>query len=107
MLPKINPTQTKAWKQLEAHRASAAYKHAIVDKKDFKFDLDGILTYDFSLQNWNEQTLEHLLNLAESCGLKQAIELMYTGKKINETENRAVFILPYEILAISLFMWKV
>lgn len=90
MLPKINPTQTKAWKQLEAHRASGAYKHAIVDKKNFKFDLDGILTYDFSLQNWNEQTLEYMLNLAESCGLKQAIESMYTGKKINETENRAV-----------------
>ena len=36
------------------------------------------------------KTLELLLQLAEEVQLKDAIEQMFSGKKINETENRAV-----------------
>ncbi|MGL4632723.1 MAG: glucose-6-phosphate isomerase, partial [Leadbetterella sp.] len=38
----------------------------------------------------NGRTLSYLVELAEQCGLKDAIEAMYTGQKINQTEDRAV-----------------
>lgn len=45
---------------------------------------------DFSKNRINAETLELLLQLAQEAGLKQKIEEMFTGKKINTSENRAV-----------------
>lgn len=89
MLPKINPTHTKAWEALQTHKDKAEYKANIEDVSAFRLALED-LSFDFSLQNWNEQTLGHLLDLAKETKLTQAIEAMFTGKPINETENRAV-----------------
>ncbi len=45
---------------------------------------------DFSKNRINEETLQLLLELAEEAGLKQKIEGMFSGEKINKSENRAV-----------------
>ena len=96
MLKKINPTQTKAWKKLESHFAEMQNVHMkdlfAKDSKRFeKFSLefDDILV-DFSKNIITEKTLKLLLELAEEVDLRDAIEKMFSGDKINETENRAV-----------------
>lgn len=46
---------------------------------------------DFSKNIITDETMELLIALAKDCGLKQAINELFAGNKINETENRAVF----------------
>ena len=48
------------------------------------------LLVDFSKNRITEETLKMLFALAKECGLKGAIKNMFSGEKINETENRAV-----------------
>ena len=45
---------------------------------------------DFSKNIISDTTLRLLLQLAEDCGLKDAIDAMFSGEKINETEGRSV-----------------
>lgn len=90
MLPKINPTHTKAWKALEVHKQTQAYKKPLLDAANFQFDMQELISYDFSMQNWNEETMKLLLDLAKETELPKAIEAMFSGLPINETEERAV-----------------
>ncbi|MEO8148322.1 MAG: glucose-6-phosphate isomerase [Bacteroidia bacterium] len=96
MLPKINHTQTKAWKNLTTHyevmRTAQMKKLFSEDKKRFeKMSLQlGDILFDYSKNIITDETLKYLLELAAECNLKTAIEAMFTGEKINETENRAV-----------------
>src|SRR5690606_7285151 len=46
--------------------------------------------FDFSKNRITAKTIELLVQLAEESGLRQRIEAMFTGEKINVTENRAV-----------------
>lgn len=48
------------------------------------------ITVDFSKNIISGKTLKLLLELAEECRVKNAIECMFSGDKINETEGRAV-----------------
>ncbi len=48
------------------------------------------LFLDYSKNRITEETLQKLFALAEAVDLKNAIHRMYTGEKINTTENRAV-----------------
>jgi len=48
------------------------------------------LFLDYSKNRITDETLKLLLELAEQSGLKRHIEAMFTGEKINTTENRAV-----------------
>jgi glucose-6-phosphate isomerase len=48
------------------------------------------LFVDHSKQRITEGTLPLLIRLAEACGLRQRIDAMFSGKRINTTENRAV-----------------
>lgn len=96
MLPKINPTKTAAWKALILHQAEIK---KIQMKNLFKEDskrfekmsihLDAIL-FDYSKNIVTDETLTMLLQLTEECKVKEAINAMFSGEKINETENRAV-----------------
>ncbi len=96
MIPKINPTETVAWKKLEAYYLEFKDKHI---KELFEKDKDRFQKYslkfddilvDFS-KNRIDDTLRNLLiELASECGLKEAISSMFSGQKINVTENRAV-----------------
>jgi glucose-6-phosphate isomerase len=96
MLPKINPTHTKSWKELNAHAAVMKETHMrdlfAQDPQRFrKFSLlFEDLLFDYSKNIITEDTIRLLLSLAEECKLKVAIEEMFGGSLINETENRAV-----------------
>jgi len=48
------------------------------------------LLLDYSKNRITDQTLELLLQLAEESGLRERIEAMFRGEKINVTEQRAV-----------------
>jgi glucose-6-phosphate isomerase len=96
MLQNINPVTTLAWKKLEQHYEIMKSKHMIdlfaVDADRFSklsLHFENMLV-DFSKNIITEQTLEMLLELAEECQLKDAIERMFSGEKINIREDRAV-----------------
>ncbi len=96
MFPKINPTETNAWQQLKQHydeMKSASMKKMFRDDADrfskFSVNIDDII-FDHSKNLINEKTIRLLLQLAEECKVKDAIEAMFNGDKINETENRSV-----------------
>ena len=48
------------------------------------------LKFDFSKNNINDETISLLTKLASESGLTKQIEAMFSGSKINNTENRAV-----------------
>ena len=50
----------------------------------------GAILFDFSKNRITEKTLTLLIELAHQADLEQWIEAMFTGQKINTTENRAV-----------------
>lgn len=96
MLEKIDPTTTDAWKRLSAHYQSARSLHM---RDLFKEDPDRFETFsirfndilvDYSKNRVNEKTMGLLMDLARECRVDDAIEQMFSGAAINETENRAV-----------------
>ena len=96
MLPRIDPTATSSWKELKAHYKSIGDTHMRDlfkgDPKRFdKFSirLDDILV-DFSKNRITTETMNLLGKLAEETQVPQAIDQMFSGQPINETENRAV-----------------
>jgi glucose-6-phosphate isomerase len=96
MIPKIDPTQTSAWKKLTAHYAEmkTVRMKALFGNDAARFDKMSIqfneLLFDYSKNIISDETKNYLLELADECKLQTAIEAMFTGEKINETENRAV-----------------
>jgi glucose-6-phosphate isomerase len=96
MLAKVNPTTTKSWQNISRHYTKMEKIHIKTlfaeDPQRFKkFSLwfNDILV-DFSKNRITAETLKLLIALAEECGLTRAIDSMFGGVKINETENRAV-----------------
>jgi glucose-6-phosphate isomerase len=96
MLPKINPTNTQAWLLLTKHHDEM--RNTIMKRlfnedaerfRKFSIRLNDIL-FDYSKNIITPKTLQLLLQLAEDCKVKEAIEKMFSGDKINETENRSV-----------------
>ncbi len=97
MLPKINPTNTQAWFLLKKHyEDEMSRKHmkdlfvaepARFEKMSIHF---GDILFDYSKNIINQKTLQLLLQLAEECELQTAIQSLFNGEHINETENRAV-----------------
>ncbi|MBL4711862.1 MAG: glucose-6-phosphate isomerase [Gammaproteobacteria bacterium] len=89
-------TQLPAWKALESHYQENADTHMRdlfqQDSERFnKFSLrfKGILL-DYSKNRITEETRKLLIDLAKEVNLKTAIENMFSGEKINNTEDRAV-----------------
>jgi glucose-6-phosphate isomerase len=96
MLNQQNPTQTQAWKKLEAHFEQVRdvqMKQLFADDPGrfnrLSIQFEDILV-DFSKNRITDETLQLLLQLAEECKLQDAIEQMFTGEPINETEGRSV-----------------
>lgn len=96
MLLKINPTTTEAWKELENHFSEMKNVHM---RDLFRNDPDRFskfsvcikdILFDYSKNIITGKTIELLLKLAAECRLPAAIEAMFNGDKINETENRSV-----------------
>lgn len=93
----INPTHTHAWKSLEAHKAELSnttildlFKQEKNRFDDYSLTFNNQILVDFSKNNINQTTLSYLRQLAQECSLDSAKEAMFTGEKINRTENRAV-----------------
>lgn len=96
MLPKINPTTTNTWRSLQAHFSEMK---SVYMKELFKNDPDRFskfsvthrdIVFDYSKNMITGQTIQLLIQLANECKLPDAINAMFNGEKINETENRAV-----------------
>ena len=88
--------KTYAWKKLAVH-----YRwHKKDEMKDLfardkeraaKYTLNlGNLYLDYSKNRINDKTMKYLLNLTKEVKLKDKIDAMFSGEKINKTENRAV-----------------
>jgi len=96
MLQAIPFDQTAAYRKLKTHHKSISKKHLkelfAEDPNRFKkFSLRlGDIVVDYSKNRINGRTLAYLCDLARECQLSDAIEKMFTGDKINATENRAV-----------------
>ncbi|WKN44520.1 glucose-6-phosphate isomerase [Tunicatimonas pelagia] len=96
MLPTINPTTTRAWSALNEHFRQMKDVHMrTLFQEDaqrfsrFSLKFEDTLV-DFSKNRITEETHKLLLDLAEECKLPDAIEAMFSGKAINQTEDRAV-----------------
>lgn len=96
MLSSTNFTQTPAFKKLKAHHRTISKKHLkelfAEDKnrfKKFSIKFNDILL-DYSKNTINRRTIAYLTDLAKECDLTGAIEQMFSGEKINQTENRSV-----------------
>ena len=88
--------QRPAWKALAAHADAIKPLHLRDLFRDdptrgtrLTAQAEGIFL-DYSKNRITDETLKLLLQLAEESGLKQHIEAMFTGQKINTTEDRAV-----------------
>lgn len=95
MLKKINPTQTLAWKKLQNHFEVSNFQlRELFEKNPHRFDDFSIkrenFIFDYSKHLINDETKKLLIDLANECDLKNVIEAMFSGEKINQTENRAV-----------------
>src|SRR5258706_10232740 len=89
-------TERPAWKSLEAHRQKARALHlrdlfAYDSERGRRFTAEAAGIYlDYSKNRITDETLDLLTRLAEESGLRQRIDAMFHGEKINRTENRAV-----------------
>ena len=95
-LPKINPTKTNAWQQLENHfleMKTVSMPELFQNDKEraekFHLQWDDFLV-DYSKNKINQETVNLLLKLADEVQLKAAISSYFGGDAINQTENRAV-----------------
>ncbi|HFH2430685.1 TPA: glucose-6-phosphate isomerase [Escherichia coli] len=93
----INPTQTAAWQALQKHfdemkDVTIADLFAKEGDRFSKFSatFDDQMLVDYSKNRITEETLAKLQDLAKECDLAGAIKSMFSGEKINRTENRAV-----------------
>src|SRR6201996_2476396 len=96
MLPNIDFTTTEAYKYLADHYVDIAPQHM---KDLFKSDSQRFAKFstqfeeillDYSKNRINDETFALLIQLAKECKLKEAIEAMFSGEVINQTEQRPV-----------------
>ena len=96
MLATIDPTETTTWTKLTSHFLSmqATHLRELFDEdpnrfEKFQLKLNDILI-DYSKNIVTQETLELLIELAKEVELPTAIESMFRGERINQTENRSV-----------------
>jgi len=89
-------TKRKAWKALGAHYKKISKIHlrklfADDPKRGERLTLEAAgIFLDYSKHRINDQTIKLLLQLADESRLRERIEAMFSGEKINITEKRAV-----------------
>jgi glucose-6-phosphate isomerase len=95
-MPATALTARPEWQALAAHYEQQKDAHlrelfrADATRAE-RFSLEAAGLYlDYSKHRITQRTLDLLLALAESVGLRQRIDAMFAGEKINATENRAV-----------------
>src|SRR3954454_10556677 len=89
-------TQRPAWAALRAHHAELADRHlrelfAEEPDRGERLSVESCGIYlDYSKNRVTDETLRLLRQLAAESGLAERIEAMFSGERINVTENRAV-----------------
>jgi len=84
------------WESLESHHQEVSKRHlrelfAEDPQRGERMALEAVgLYFDYSKNRITDETLKLLFRLAEESGLPPRIEAMFSGEKINRTENRAV-----------------
>ena len=96
----ISPTQPTAkhaaWRALQDHYEAIRSRHlrdlfAHDPKRGERMTVEAAGVFlDYSKNRIDDETLRLLVALAEQSGLRERIEAMFRGEKINVTENRAV-----------------
>src|SRR5882757_539105 len=95
-MKKSTPTKRNAWKSLESHYKKIKGLHlrklfSDDPKRGQRLTLDAVgLFLDYSKNRITDETLKLLIQLAQESGLRARIDAMFSGEKINITENRAV-----------------
>ncbi|HOP62533.1 MAG TPA: glucose-6-phosphate isomerase [Spirochaetota bacterium] len=96
MKNRVYLTEMNEWEKLSEHYESVRSTHL---RELFRDDpdrgsrmviSDNEILFDYSKNRITDETVNLLVELAEKCGLRDEIESMFTGEKINVTENRAV-----------------
>jgi glucose-6-phosphate isomerase len=88
--------QRSAWKALEAHWPTLRDRHlrqlfADDQQRGERLTAEAVGVFlDYSKNRITDDTLKLLFQLANDCGLRQRIDAMFQGDKINVTEKRAV-----------------
>ncbi len=89
-------TQRPAWQALQAHYQAIRNFHLrdlFADDPQrgerFAVEAEGLYV-DYSKHRITDETVRLLLQLAAECGLRERIDAMFRGEKLNPTENRAV-----------------
>jgi glucose-6-phosphate isomerase len=97
MTPTFEPlTKLKAWKALASHYQTVRELHlrelfAADPKRGERLTVEAAgLFLDYSKNRATDETLKLLVELAAESGLRERIDAMFRGDKINLTENRAV-----------------
>ena len=97
MLPKINPSSTQAWLLLKKHQKEEmqrVHMKTLFENDAERFNKFSIrfndILFDYSKNIITQKTMQLLLLLAEECNVKAAIQAMFSGDVINETERRSV-----------------
>ena len=97
MTKQIAPlTERQAWNALAAHHQDVRELHlrklfADDPKRGERMTAEAVGLYlDYSKNRITDETLKLLLQLADESGLRERIDAMFRGEKINITENRAV-----------------
>ena len=89
-------TRRPAWKALSAHYKQIRETHlsklfADDPKRGERFIAEAVgIFFDYSKNRITDETLKLLLLLAEESGLRERIDAMFRGEKINVSEKRAV-----------------
>ncbi len=89
-------TERPAWAALTAHQKDLAELHlrqlfADDPRRGERFTLASVGVYlDYSKNRITDQTIKLLVQLAEQSGLRERIDAMFRGEKINISEGRAV-----------------
>ena len=89
-------TRRAAWKALQTHFKAIRDSHLRTlfeqdPQRGERLTVEGAgLFFDYSKNRVTDETLRLLVQLAEESGLRQRIDAMFGGEKINITENRAV-----------------
>ncbi|MBW1759633.1 MAG: glucose-6-phosphate isomerase [Deltaproteobacteria bacterium] len=96
MLNKINPVETNSWRKISEHfekMKNVHMKNLFADDpsrfEKFSIKFNDILV-DYSKNIITSESIKFLTELADESGLNDAIKKMFSGDKINETENRSV-----------------
>ena len=88
--------QRPSWRALEEHHRKISTTHlrelfAGDPQRGRRFAVEAAGVYlDYSKNRITDETIGLLIKLAEECGLRERIDAMFRGDKINITENRPV-----------------